>query len=295
MLAHSTPVSWILSLRCDELTTLMKVMPFVVSDTFFTMFIAIGFWRRRHPAFFLDLILLVSFTSLLNNGLKGFFGIPRPDVSFHLIPLMDPWGFPSGDVQQTTIFWGALWLYFKRPIWGIFALTLIPLVMFSRAYLGVHSGYDILGGLAFGLATLFIYQWVTTREFLTTYFTKKPAHFWLTMGCTIVLYCLMCPKDVIPLMVPLSIGALLGYGLTLPKATPLLEPKNIPLSRKEVFLIMASLGMVLAVVKLLPSTSTYPIGIKYPLLTLKLALIVWIMGVFMPRFQERMRLYFKTI
>jgi hypothetical protein len=56
MFEHSTPISWILSLRSEELTSLIKLTPFLVSDTFLMIFMAIGFWRKKHPLFFLDLI-----------------------------------------------------------------------------------------------------------------------------------------------------------------------------------------------------------------------------------------------
>lgn len=287
MLDHSTPVSWVLSLRCDELTQFFKIFPFFVSDTFFILFIAIGFWRRRHALFFLDLILLVCLTTILNNGLKGFFSIPRPDPSYHLLPLMDPWGFPSGDVQQSVVFWGALWAYFRTPLWALLALFMIPLVMISRLYLGVHSGYDVLAGLGIGLITIGIYRGLTLKNFLSAYFIKKPIYFWTTLASFSAVYLLTCPKDAIPIMIPLSTGALIGYGISLYGLSHNSFQRQAMADSKEYFALAVSLFIVILASKLIPSFSFLPLIYKYPLLMAKMTFMVWLILILIPKILQK--------
>jgi undecaprenyl-diphosphatase len=59
-------------------------------------------------------------------------------------------GFPSGHVMVVTVIVLVLWPYLPNR-WRWLTLLLIPMVGFSRVYLGVHMPLDVVGGFAIGL------------------------------------------------------------------------------------------------------------------------------------------------
>lgn len=67
------------------------------------------------------------------------------------------YSFPSGHSQSAAAVYGALASSFKKRFWLKIALwALVGVVMFSRIYLGVHTLFDVVVGLAIGLLVLFM-------------------------------------------------------------------------------------------------------------------------------------------
>ena len=102
-------------------------------------------------------INLVSLTVIfggavvLNTLMKTFFSRPRPEV---FPPLAHALGFsfPSGHVAASTAVYGFLAILLwqnQHRIWAILVGIWIPIVAFSRVYLGVHYPSDVLGAFAF--------------------------------------------------------------------------------------------------------------------------------------------------
>jgi len=58
-------------------------------------------------------------------------------------------GFPSGHTMMMTVAVLTLWPYLPKK-WRWAVALLIPLMMLSRIYLGVHSPLDVVGGFAVG-------------------------------------------------------------------------------------------------------------------------------------------------
>lgn len=117
-------------------------------------FVAVDAKRSRSLA----LTLLVSL--YLNQVLKMTFATLRP---FHIDPSVAPAdavatapgnGFPSGHAQGSVTFWTAASTYVRRRWFAVLATLVVLLVCLSRVYLGLHLPIDVVGGLAFGLATV---------------------------------------------------------------------------------------------------------------------------------------------
>lgn len=100
---------------------------------------------------------------LLNQILKAIFSRPRP---FDLMLIEETgYSFPSGHAMLALAFYGFL-IYViwqinlskrSKKILTVLLVILIPLIGFSRIYLGVHYPSDILGGFVIALAYLIIF------------------------------------------------------------------------------------------------------------------------------------------
>ena len=95
--------------------------------------------------------------------LKMSFHRARPDLALHLIN-QGGYSFPSGHSFTVLIFYGMLIFLCRRNMKNkaaadlvtVLLSCLIPLIGFSRIYLGVHYPTDVLGGWSIGLCILMI-------------------------------------------------------------------------------------------------------------------------------------------
>lgn len=86
----------------------------------------------------------------------------RPDIL--VIATEQSQSFPSGHATVSTIFYGLIGLtlvLLMKKLWHKIIITaiislIISFVMLSRIYLGAHFPTDVLAGLFFGLAAVFI-------------------------------------------------------------------------------------------------------------------------------------------
>jgi len=151
-------MEWVLSVRAEWLTPIMKVFTFLGDEEFFLLFLPLAYWLWRKQVMGRVGIVLL-FTFVLNAVFKGIFQIPRPDEIEHLVHA-DGWSFPSGHSQGAVVLWG--WLAYELKDKRAYLITTILIlgVGFSRVYLGVHFPIDVLGGFSIGLITLFVYSWL---------------------------------------------------------------------------------------------------------------------------------------
>ncbi|AVP87379.1 hypothetical protein phytr_4290 [Candidatus Phycorickettsia trachydisci] len=197
-------------IRSEELTNVFMLFPFLASDYFYITFIALGYWLRPTNKTFTSLGFLIPFSTLLNCLLKNAFRILRPDSAFHLILVKDNiFGFPSGDVQVATVFW--IFISFNKPFLRYIGILLITGIGFSRIYLGVHSIWDVLGGTGFGLITLYLWDLYGERRILS----KSQHAFWIFFISTAVIYGVISSDLRSPVVVPVALGCLIGFGLSL--------------------------------------------------------------------------------
>ncbi len=151
-------MEWVLSVRAEWLTPIMKVFTFLGDEEFFLLFLPLAYWLwRKQVMGRVGMVLL--FTFVLNAIIKGIFQIPRPEGIEHLVHA-DDWSFPSGHSQGAMVLWGWLAFELKDKRAYVIAAILILGVGFSRIYLGVHFPIDVLGGFLIGFFTLLVYSWL---------------------------------------------------------------------------------------------------------------------------------------
>ena len=153
----------ILNLRSEPLTVIMKVIT-NLSSAYVLIAITIGillFVKNKKVGLCVASNLVI--TTLLNQLLKYIIQRPRPD-GYRLIA-ESGYSFPSGHSMVSMAFYGLIiyliWKMVKNKkikyiSCGILGL-LIPMIGFSRIYLGVHYASDVIGGFAISIVYLLLF------------------------------------------------------------------------------------------------------------------------------------------
>lgn len=153
----------ILNLRTEPLTVLMKVITNFAS-VYTLIAVTIGsllFIRNKKIGICITINLFVI--TLLNQILKYIIQRPRPE-GYRLIA-ENGYSFPSGHSMVSMAFYGLIiyliWHLVKNKkikyiSCGILGL-LIPLIGFSRVYLGVHYASDVIGGFLISIVYLLLF------------------------------------------------------------------------------------------------------------------------------------------
>lgn len=153
----------ILNLRSEPLTVIMKVIT-NLSSAYLLIVITIGallFIKNKKVGVCVASNLVVA--TLLNQLLKYIIQRPRPD-GYRLIA-ESGYSFPSGHSMVSMAFYGLIiyliWKMVKNKkikyiSCGILGL-LIPMIGFSRIYLGVHYASDVIGGFAISIVYLLLF------------------------------------------------------------------------------------------------------------------------------------------
>jgi membrane-associated phospholipid phosphatase len=126
--------------------------------------VLIAWCARRRDGSGLRSLLLVPAAMLLNVALKDSIRRVRPVLAEPLVHL-STYSFPSGHAVASTVFYGTVCVLVFRHTrsrrWRTVAATvmvvMVPLVAFSRVYLGAHYPSDVIAGIAVG--TLCLLSW----------------------------------------------------------------------------------------------------------------------------------------
>lgn len=102
-------------------------------------------------------------SSFLSHSLKLFFARPRPPAEGLLVDMPSDFSFPSAHTAQIFAFTIACGITFSKqvpahmvvPLW-LALITLAVIVGYSRIYLQVHYGSDVIAGGLLGIGWLFI-------------------------------------------------------------------------------------------------------------------------------------------
>ena len=157
----------ILNLRSEPLTVIMKVIT-NLSSAYVLIAITLGtliFIKNKKVGLCVAGNLIIA--TLLNQLLKYIIQRPRPD-GYRLIA-ESGYSFPSGHSMVSMAFYGLIiyliWKMVKNKkikyiSCGILGL-LIPMIGFSRIYLGVHYASDVIGGFAISIVYLLLFTNIT--------------------------------------------------------------------------------------------------------------------------------------
>lgn len=276
---------WILDFRNDTLTPFFKIFPFFVSDYFFMTIIGIGYWLRPQIPLFIHLGFLVPFSSLVNYTLKAIFSIPRPPSSLHLISVQNSWGFPSGDAQVAAIFWGCIFLSSHSRFLRMFCAGMIITIMASRVYLGVHSLYDVGGGLLFGILMIILWNNSYVKHVTLKWFQGNRKSLYLLIVATLFLYSIMSHNTVWPSGLLASVGALLGYSWCLPYLQAQ-SPVFQNFSFRNLLIIVLSLAILIIFAKNMPLIKENVLTF-YSSIIFKYAVLAIMIYLFLPKWQRK--------
>lgn len=155
----------------DRLTSIIKVITNLSSVIFIivTAIVLILFIRNKK----IKLLLasnLIGIT-IINNLLKVIIARDRPNIN--RLVSESGYSFPSGHSITSMVFYGYLIYLIYRYVDNkkikisliVFLSLLIPMIGFSRIYLGVHYTSDVIGGFLLGIVYLVIFI-SSTKKYL---------------------------------------------------------------------------------------------------------------------------------
>ncbi|SHE39226.1 Membrane-associated phospholipid phosphatase [Caldanaerobius fijiensis DSM 17918] len=147
------------SIHSPIFDVLFVCITYLGSEFFYFAFITYFYWHVN-KRFGLKLGLVFLASVYLNTIFKELTAIKRPigypGIRSLAVSTAGGYSFPSGHAQHATAFWGIIACYYKSRKWDIIAIALIAAVSFSRLYLGVHWPLDVVGGIAIGLALVYV-------------------------------------------------------------------------------------------------------------------------------------------
>lgn len=155
------------NMRIDILTSLFKIITNLGGAYFLIAIAVISLVIVKRKRVGLLITLNLGIATVLNLVIKNIIERPRP-IGYRLIDETG-YSFPSGHSMVSMAFYGFLIYMISKKVKNktirniscILIGILIPLIGFSRIYLGVHYASDVFGGFLVGMAYLILFVTVT--------------------------------------------------------------------------------------------------------------------------------------
>lgn len=116
-----------------------------------------------------NLTILFAISAIIMLVLKEIMQRPRPNIN-RLIPITG-FSYPSGHSLMSMVFYGFIAYIIhqnyngkNKNLWITLSLMAIPLIGFSRIYLGVHYFSDVVMGFSIGILILLTNHIILKRE-----------------------------------------------------------------------------------------------------------------------------------
>ena len=187
----------------SSITLILSILTYF-GDAALWVFIALTFYWVNKKRLSITFVTAILTDVIVNKALKYSLMMPRP--SNPIIPVEDPYGFPSGHAE--TAFFVATFLSLNdRRFLPMFILA--GTVGYSRVMLRVHYPMDIIGGALIGslLGVLF---------YRTSKMKIKLSNRWIILeGLTSVFFGFMC-FTFFPVRRALMGGFIAGIGISIP-------------------------------------------------------------------------------
>lgn len=251
----------------DFLDNVFQFITILGEGVLYVSVIAALYWCVN-KSFGLRLAFIQIFSMFTNGVIKNIFNAPRPIGQEGIFSLRTEtatgYSFPSGHTQGSATFWTALMKIYKKFWIYLVGSVIILAVGISRLYLGVHWPKDVVGGIIFGILSVFIGDKIINQSL------EKKAHSYILILVLPALLGLIFFKDEDYVKsVAMAVSFYVGY---------ILENKYIAFDTKAPFLqqvIKTLIGLLGSFIlkmsfKLLPDTNIVAF-VDYSLLAL------WIM------------------
>ena len=159
-------LKWLESMRTSFLTTLFEGITILGEETL-VILLVVALWFAVDSRLAQKVFFVTICSTGLNGIIKNIAQVPRP-FDKGVVPVRKEtatgFSFPSGHTQSFST-WSTLFaIKFKKKWLTILVAVLITLVAFSRLYLGVHYPSDVIVGLALGVGTAFLGNYLFERE-----------------------------------------------------------------------------------------------------------------------------------
>ena len=158
-------LKWLEAIRTGFFTTLFEGITILGEETLVILFV-VALWFAVDSRLAQKVFFVTICSTGLNGIVKNIAKVPRP-FDKGVLPVRKEtatgFSFPSGHTQSFST-WSTLFaIQYKKKWLTALVAVLIPLVAFSRLYLGVHYPTDVIVGAAFGVGMAFLGDYLFER------------------------------------------------------------------------------------------------------------------------------------
>lgn len=161
-------LKWLESVRTGFLTALFEGITILGEETLIILFV-VALWFAVDSKLAQKVFFITICSTGLNGVVKNIAQVPRP-FDKGIMPVRKEtatgFSFPSGHTQSFATWSTFFAIHFKKKWLTTLVAIFIPLVAFSRLYLGVHYPSDVIVGIALGVGVAFLgdYLFENTKD-----------------------------------------------------------------------------------------------------------------------------------